>query len=73
MENTNNKKIDIWTRAKNLIKSGEIEETNNRRRQIQKVERSMRTKLGKEIRSFKDTIQRHYSQETRNRETDKKD
>ena len=56
MENTNNKKIDIWTRAKNLIKTIGIEETNNRRKQIQKAERLMRTKLGKEIRSFKDTI-----------------
>jgi len=33
----------------------EIEETNNRRRQIQKIERIMKSKLGKKVRTFKDT------------------
>ena len=37
-----------------MIKSIGIEETNNRKRQIQRAERSIRIKLGKEIRSFKD-------------------
>jgi len=56
IEDTSNKKINIWTRTKTLIKSIEIEETNNRKRQIQRAKRLIRNKLKKEIRLFKDII-----------------
>jgi len=55
IENTNNKKVDIWMKAKNLIKSIGIEKTNNRRRQIQRAERLIKTKLEKKMKLFKDT------------------
>jgi len=58
-------------KAKNLIKSIGIEETNNRRRQIQRTERSMRTKLGKETRLFKDITAKRQEIEKLTRRIDK--
>jgi len=39
MEDKSDKMINIWTETKKAIKKIGIEETNNRRRQIQKMER----------------------------------
>ena len=47
--------INIWTEAKKAIKEIGIEETNNRRWQICKIERIMKRKLGKKVRTFRDT------------------
>jgi len=47
--------INIWTEAKKAIKEIGIEETNNRRWQIRKIERIMKRKLGKKVRTFRDT------------------
>ena len=55
MELKRDKMINIWTETKKAIKRIGIEETNNRRRQIQKIERIMKNKLGKKVRTFKDT------------------
>jgi len=52
MEQKKDKMINIWTEAKRAIKEIGIEETNNRRRQIQKIERTMKRKLGKKVRTF---------------------
>jgi len=55
MELKKDKMINIWTEAKKAIKKIGIEETNNRRRQIQKIERKIKRKLGKKVRTFQDT------------------
>ena len=49
------KMINIWTETKKTIKEIGIEETNNRRQQIQKTERKIKSKLGKKVRTFQDT------------------
>ena len=54
MEAKSNKIINIWTETKNTIKRIGIEETNNRRRQIQKTERVLRSRLGKKAKIFQD-------------------
>jgi len=55
MELKRDKMINIWTETKKTIKRIGIEETNNRRQQIQKIERKMKNKLGQKVRTFKDT------------------
>jgi len=55
MELKRDKIINIWTETKKTIKRIGIEKTNNRRQQIQKIERKMKNKLGQKVRTFKDT------------------
>ena len=46
MELKSDKIINIWTETKKVIQRIGLEETNNRRQQIQKTERIMKNKLG---------------------------
>ena len=54
MELKSDKMINIWTEAKKAIKKIGIEETNNKRWQMQKTERMIKSKLEKKVRTFKD-------------------
>jgi len=54
MELKSDKIINIWTEAKEAIKKIGIEETNNKRWQMQKTERMIKSKLEKKVRTFKD-------------------
>ena len=41
--------------TKTLIKKTGIEETNNKRYQLQRAERILKSKLGKKVKTFRDT------------------